>query len=67
MQSLSPREVGSVRRARVACPRCGQRIELSGMRAHLRAFHQVGSAELETSFLSARKAARRATRPVRRE
>jgi hypothetical protein len=41
-------------------------IDLSRMRAHLRDVHRVGSAELETSFLSARKEARRAVRYPRR-
>jgi hypothetical protein len=56
----------TMRRTRVPCPRCGERIELSRMRIHLREFHQVGSSDLESTFLSARKAARRASRPARR-
>ena len=60
------RDALSLRRARVACARCGMTIDLSRMRAHLRDVHRVGSAELETSFLSARKEARRAVRYPRR-
>ncbi|MCI4367157.1 MAG: hypothetical protein L3K08_05350 [Thermoplasmata archaeon] len=55
-----------MRRSRQPCPRCGERIELSRMRAHLRESHQVGSADLESTFLSVRKAARRTSRPMRR-
>lgn len=54
------------RRARVPCRLCGRKIELSGMRAHLREAHQMGSAELETSFLVARREARRGARTTRR-
>jgi hypothetical protein len=54
------------RRARVDCPHCGQAIEIARMRAHLREAHQVGSAELETTLLTARRQARRGSRGVRR-
>ena len=53
------------RRARVGCPHCGVLVEIARMRAHLRDAHQVGSAELETSLLTARRQARRG-RAVRR-
>jgi len=66
MQPTGSREAGLMRRSRVPCPRCGERIELSRMRAHLREAHQVGSADLESAFLTVRKAARRTSRPVRR-
>jgi hypothetical protein len=54
------------RRSRVECPHCGATIELSRMRAHLREAHQVGSAELETTLLTARRQARRGGRGIRR-
>lgn len=66
MQSGAAREALLTRRARVACPRCGQAVEIIRMRAHLRDAHQVGSVELESSFLSARREARRASRSARR-
>jgi hypothetical protein len=66
MQSTGSREVANERRARVACPRCGQSIELSRLRAHLRDQHQATSSELDATFLSARRQARRAARFVRR-
>jgi hypothetical protein len=66
MQAVASRYAPPMRRARVPCPRCGERIELSRMRIHLREYHQVGSADLESTFLSARKAARRGSRPIRR-
>ncbi|MCI4328950.1 MAG: hypothetical protein L3J86_05135 [Thermoplasmata archaeon] len=66
MQSGSAREALLTRRARVACPRCGVAVEIVRMRAHLREAHQVGAAELETSFLTARREARRASRSARR-
>ncbi|MFI5415609.1 MAG: hypothetical protein ACHQ16_08200 [Candidatus Lutacidiplasmatales archaeon] len=64
--ATSARDALLTRRARVACPRCGTMVEIARMRAHLRADHQVGSAELETSLLSARREARRASRSGRR-
>jgi len=66
MQATGSREAGLARRSRVPCPRCGERIELSRMRAHLRESHQVGSADLEGAFLVVRRAARRSSRSVRR-
>jgi hypothetical protein len=66
MQSIGGRDGASMRRARVACPRCGERVELARMRVHLREAHQIGSADLDASFLSARRAAQRGTRPTRR-
>ncbi len=51
-----------VRRARIACHICGQPIDLARMRDHLRADHQVDSANLETLYLEARIEARRARR-----
>jgi hypothetical protein len=64
MLSGASREAIGGRRARVPCRFCGQPIELSRMRSHLREAHQLGSAELETSFLEARKSARRSVRTV---
>ena len=64
--AVSSRDNALNRRARVSCPRCGMPIEIVRMRAHLRDAHQVGSAELETSLLSARREARKSSRPVRR-
>lgn len=66
MQSIGGRDAASIRRARVACPRCGARVELSRMRVHLREAHQVGSADLDANFLTARRAAQRGARPARR-
>lgn len=66
MLSGASREAAVGRRARVACRFCGAMVELSGMRAHLRAVHQLGAADLETSFLEARRTARRSTRIARR-
>lgn len=66
MQGSAQQSAMAMRRARVPCPRCGERIELSRMRIHLREYHQVGSADLESTFLSARKAARKGSRPIRR-
>jgi hypothetical protein len=64
--ALGSRDALVNRRARVACPHCGQTIEFARMRAHLREAHQVGSAELETTLLTARRQARRGGRGVRR-
>lgn len=66
MLATASRGVEIGRRSRLPCPRCGARVELSRMRAHLREIHQVGSADLDAAFLSARKAARRSTRSARR-
>ncbi len=66
MQSGASREAVLVRRARVSCPHCGAPIDLARMRAHLREAHQVNSADLESTFLSARREARRASRSARR-
>ncbi|MGI0133283.1 MAG: hypothetical protein ACREDK_09415 [Thermoplasmata archaeon] len=66
MHSLPSREVGAGRRARVGCPKCGALVDLSRMRSHLRSDHQVGAAELENIFLSARRDARRGARTARR-
>lgn len=62
MQSGTAHDTGLVRRTRVACPRCGEPIDIGRMRAHLREVHQVGAAELEATFLTARRAARRNAR-----
>jgi hypothetical protein len=67
MQSGASREAILVRRARVTCPHCGTSIDLVRMRAHLREAHQVSSAELEATLLTARREARRATRSSRRQ
>lgn len=64
MLSGVSREAAGGRRARVPCRFCSVPIELSRMRAHLRQEHQLGSAELETTFLEARKTARRSIRMV---
>ncbi|MCI4361303.1 MAG: hypothetical protein L3J91_06320 [Thermoplasmata archaeon] len=64
--AIGSREALVNRRARVACPQCGQPIEFSRMRAHLREAHHVGSAELETTLLAARRQARRGGRAIRR-
>jgi hypothetical protein len=66
MQSLSSRDSGGGRRVRVPCPRCGEPVELSRLRSHLRDAHQVVSADVESSFLTARRGARRSKRSVRR-
>jgi len=66
MQSGVPREAALTRRGRVPCPRCGVPVEIVRMRAHLRDAHQMPSAELETSLLSARRQARRSGRTGRR-
>ncbi|MCI4370004.1 MAG: hypothetical protein L3J81_01580 [Thermoplasmata archaeon] len=66
MQSTGSRDLATTRRARVPCPRCGQPIELSRLRAHLRDQHQTTSSELDATFLEARRGARRAARFVRR-
>ncbi|HYK92665.1 MAG TPA: hypothetical protein VEY07_01310 [Thermoplasmata archaeon] len=66
MLSGASREAAGGRRARVPCRYCGQPIEIARMRAHLRDAHQLGSAELETSFLEARKVARRSARATPR-
>jgi|GEM_PF-447809 len=66
MLSGGAREAAAGRRARVPCRYCGRQVELARMRAHLRDAHQLGSAELETSFLDARRAARRTQRATRR-
>lgn len=47
------------------CKVCGQPIELVRMREHLRAEHQVGAAELDSYYLSARIEARRTRRSDR--
>jgi hypothetical protein len=49
----------------VPCKVCGQPIELVRMREHLRAEHQVGAAELDSYYLSARIEARRTRRSDR--
>jgi len=66
MQPTGSRDLAASRRARVPCPRCGQAIELSRLRAHLREQHQTTSSELDATFLAARREARRAARFVRR-
>ncbi|HZY92477.1 MAG TPA: hypothetical protein VFG07_06880 [Thermoplasmata archaeon] len=66
MLSGVSREAAGGRRARVPCRFCGQPVELARMRAHLRDQHQLGSSELESSFLEARKVARRSARTVPR-
>jgi adenine-specific DNA methylase len=66
MQSTGSRDVATERRTRVPCPRCGQSIELSRLRAHLRDQHQTTSSELDSTFLAARRQARRASRFARR-
>ncbi len=53
------------RRTRVACKVCGQPIELVRMRDHLRSDHQVGAADLDSYYLSARIEARRSRRSER--
>ena len=55
-----------VRRTRLPCPHCDERVELSRMRAHLREMHQVGSSDLEGDLLAARRAGRRASRGTSR-
>ena len=66
MLSGASREAAVGRRARVPCRFCGQMVDLTRMRGHLREAHQLGSAELESSFLDARRTARRAVRALRR-
>ncbi len=66
MLAGAPREAALGRRARAACRFCGRFIELSRMRSHLRAVHDLGSAELENLFLEARKSARRTSRAYQR-
>jgi hypothetical protein len=66
MQSTGSRETAAARRARVRCPRCGQLIELSRLRTHLREQHQTTSSELDSTFLAARREAQRSARFVRR-
>jgi hypothetical protein len=66
MLSGASRETAAGRRARVSCRYCGQLIELSRMRTHLRDAHQLVSSDLESSFLKARREARRSTRSIRR-
>lgn len=64
MQSTASHEA-SIRRTRVACKVCGEPVELVRMRDHLRNEHQVGSADLDSYYLSARIEARRARRSQR--
>jgi hypothetical protein len=61
----APREAGRVRRSRVACPACDETIEFTRLREHLRNAHQMGSAQLETAILTARKEAIRMNRAQR--
>jgi hypothetical protein len=61
MMTSSSRDA-DMRRSRVPCKVCGRPVELAHMREHLRAEHQVGSAELETMYLDARIEARRGRR-----
>jgi hypothetical protein len=55
----------SARRTRIACKVCGEPVELARMREHLRNNHQVGAAELDSFYLSARIEARRNRRSQR--
>jgi len=64
MQPVAPRDQ-STRRSRVVCKICGQPIELVRMREHLRNDHQVGSADLDSLYLTARIEARKARRSQR--
>ncbi|HKV90180.1 MAG TPA: hypothetical protein VJQ43_03170 [Thermoplasmata archaeon] len=66
MLPTGSRETATARRARVRCPRCGQLIELSRLRSHLRDQHQTTASELDSSFLEARRQAQRSARFVRR-
>jgi hypothetical protein len=66
MQATGSRETAAGRRTRVRCPRCGQPIELSRLRAHLRDQHQTTASELDANFLAARRQAQRTARFVRR-
>ncbi|HTT73152.1 MAG TPA: hypothetical protein VMG99_03245 [Thermoplasmata archaeon] len=61
MQSGVGRDTAT-RRTRVPCKVCGTAIELARMRDHLRSEHQMGSAEVDSAFLSARIEARRTRR-----
>ncbi|MGA8276492.1 MAG: hypothetical protein WB789_00550 [Thermoplasmata archaeon] len=58
MQGAGIRDTAS-RRTRVNCHVCGQPIDLTQMREHLRTDHQSASAEVESLYLSARIEARR--------
>jgi hypothetical protein len=64
MQPTGSREAQE-RRTRVACKVCGQPIELIRMREHLRSEHQVGAADLDAYYLSARIEARKTRRSER--
>ncbi|MHB8351623.1 MAG: hypothetical protein ACYDFT_02880 [Thermoplasmata archaeon] len=61
MQSLSPRdrEAMTRRRARMECTLCGQLLDLSRLRAHLRESHRLESGRLDRVFTQARRTALR--------
>ncbi|MFI5417644.1 MAG: hypothetical protein ACHQ2Y_01920 [Candidatus Lutacidiplasmatales archaeon] len=66
MHSPFSREAQGGRRARLNCPRCGEPVELVRLRAHLREAHQVSSADLDSTFLEARREVRRGSRVAQR-
>ena len=53
------------RRNRVPCPKCGRILDMARMRTHLREGHQLGSADVDTLLLRARREALRGGRPGR--
>jgi hypothetical protein len=61
VQSTSSRETSS-RRVRITCKLCGQPIDLTRMREHLRLDHQADSTKVENLYLTARIEARKAQR-----
>jgi hypothetical protein len=64
VQAVGSRD-STARRTRIACKVCGEPIELVRMREHLRSEHQVGAADLDSYYLSARIEARRSRRSQR--
>jgi len=61
VQSTSSRDSTS-RRVRIGCKLCGQPIDLTRMREHLRLEHQADSTQVENLYLTARIEARKAQR-----
>jgi hypothetical protein len=61
MQALTPRdrEVMTRRRSRVGCPVCGQFVDLTRLRGHLRERHQMESGQLDRALTEARRSALR--------
>jgi hypothetical protein len=58
VQGAGNRDTAS-RRSRVNCHVCGEPVDLTRMKEHLRTDHQSVSAEVESLYLSARIEARR--------